>query len=150
MNPVKPPPPLLGALLRMPVDVVHRRILEALHERGFDDLVPAHLAVLRWPGPDGERPVDLAAQANMSKQALNYLLGQLEALGYLERRSDPADLRSKRVYVTERGESTREVIRDAVREVEREWAEALGAEDLEQLRGLLTRLVQVIQSDGGG
>jgi DNA-binding MarR family transcriptional regulator len=131
----------------MPLDVIQRRIIEALHEHGFDDLVAAHLSVLRWPGPHGERPVELAAQANMTKQALNYLLGQLETRGYLERRSDPDDLRSKRVYVTDRGEATREVIRDAVREVEAEWAAELGAEDLEQLRALLTRLAPVVQRD---
>src|SRR5215213_4966892 len=132
------PPPLLGALLRMPLDVIHRRIVDALHVHGFDDLVPAHLAVLRYPGPNGERPVELAAQANMSKQALNYLLGQLETRGYLERRYDPEDLRSKRVYLTDRGDSTREIIRDAVREVEAEWAAELGVDDLERLRELLT------------
>jgi DNA-binding MarR family transcriptional regulator len=141
------PPPLLGALLRIPLHVIQRRIVDALHEHGFDDLVAAHLAVLRYPGPNGERPVDLAAQANMTKQALNYLLGQLEARGYLERRSDPDDLRSKRVYLTDRGEATREVIRDAVREVEAEWAAELGAEDLEQLRALLARLAVVVHKD---
>jgi DNA-binding MarR family transcriptional regulator len=103
--------------------------------------------VLRYPGPNGERPVDLAAQANMTKQALNYLLGQLETLGYLERRYDPEDLRSKRVYLTDLGESTREVIRGAVREVEAEWAAELGAEDLERLRALLARLATVVQKD---
>jgi DNA-binding MarR family transcriptional regulator len=131
----------------MPLEVIQRRMLNALHEHGFDDLVPAHLSVLRYPGPDGQRPVDLAAQANMSKQALNYLLGQLEARGYLERRGDPDDPRSRRVYLTERGESTRQVIRDAVREVETEWAAELGAEDLERLRALLTRLSIVVRQD---
>jgi DNA-binding MarR family transcriptional regulator len=141
------PPPLLGALLRMPLAVIQRRIIEALHEHGFDDLVAAHLAVLRYPGPGGERPSELAAQANMTKQALNYLLGQLETRGYLERRSDPDDLRSKRVYLTDRGEATREVIRDAVRGVEAEWATQLGAEDLEQLRAMLTRLASIVEKD---
>ena len=134
----------MGALLRIPLEVIHRRIIEALHEHGFDDLVLAHMAVLRYPGVNGQRPVDLAAEANMSKQALNYLLGQLEERGYVERRDDPDDQRSKRVYFTERGESTREVIRDAVRDVEAEWAAELGAEDLEQLRALLQRLALVV------
>ena len=146
-QPSATPPPLLGALLRMPLDVIERRIVDALHEHGFDDLVAAHLSILRWPGPHGERPVDLAAQANMTKQALNYLLGQLETRGYLERRSDPDDLRSKRVYLTERGDATREIIRDAVREVEAEWAAELGADDLEQLRALLARLATVVRTD---
>ena len=128
----------------MPGDVITRRIIENLHRHGFADLVPAHLAVLRYPGPDGKRPVEIAAEANMSKQATNYLLGQLESLGYLERRDDPHDLRSKRVYLTDRGESTREVIRAAVRAVEEEWAAELGAKDIEQLRALLVRLAAVV------
>jgi DNA-binding MarR family transcriptional regulator len=106
---------------------------------------PAHLSVLRYPGPNGQRPVELAAQANMTRQAINYLLGQLESRGYLERRHDPTDVRSTRVYVTARGEATREVIRAAVKEVEAEWAAELGADDLEQLRALLLRLMTVVQ-----
>jgi DNA-binding MarR family transcriptional regulator len=147
MHMTKPPvpPPLLGALLRIPLDVIQRRIVAALREHGFDDLGPAHLPVLRYPGPEGKRPVELAAEANMSKQAMNYLLGQLEALGYLERRTDPGDGRFKRVYMTARGDATREVIRDAVREVEAEWADELGARDLDQLRTLLTRLTAVVE-----
>jgi DNA-binding MarR family transcriptional regulator len=143
------PPPLIGALLRMPVDVIQRRIIDGLHERGFTDLVPAHMAVLRYPGPEGKRPVELAAQANMTKQAVNYLLGQLETLGYLERRPDPEDLRSKRVYLTDRGEATRKAIRDTVRDVEAAWAEELGGDELEQLRALLVRLVGVVQKSEG-
>ena len=72
-------PPLIGALLRMPVDVVRQRMLERLHEHGFDDLVGAHLGVLQYPGPQGLRPSDLATQLRMSKQALNYLLGNSSA-----------------------------------------------------------------------
>ena len=29
-------PPLIGALLRMPVDAVRRQMIERLHEHGFD------------------------------------------------------------------------------------------------------------------
>ena len=124
----------------MPLEVIQRRIIEGLHEHGFDDLGPAHLPVLRYRGPDGKRPVELAAEANLSKLAMNYLLGQLEALGYLERRDDPDDGRFTRVYLTDRGDSTREVIRAAVRDVEAEWANEMGPRDLEKLRTLLTQL----------
>src|SRR6202000_1124854 len=95
--------PLLGALMRMPVVEIGRRMLASLHEQGFDDLIPAHLIVLRWHGPDGKRPVEVAEQTGMSKQALNYLLGQLEEAGYLERVEDPDDRRSKRIRTTKRG-----------------------------------------------
>jgi DNA-binding MarR family transcriptional regulator len=76
----------------------------------------------------------------MSKQALGYLLGELERLGYLERRPDPDDLRSKRVDLTRRGESAIRVIREAVGEVETTWAQQLGPKRFAELRGLLVDL----------
>ena len=115
-------------------------MLESLHAHGFDDLDPHHLNVLQYPGPDGVRPSELAAQLRISKQALNYKLGELERLGYLERRPDADDLRSRRIFLTARGNELVPVIRDAVRETEREWAAALGADRLEQLRALLLEL----------
>jgi DNA-binding MarR family transcriptional regulator len=133
-------PPLIGALLRMPVDMVRRRMLERLHERGFADLVNAHLIVVQYPGPQGMRPSELAARLGVSKQALNYLLGELERLGYIERRPDPEDMRSKRIVVTQRGDSVAAVIREAVGEMEQEWAQKLGPKRFAQLRTLLLEL----------
>src|SRR5438094_8009667 len=130
-------PPLIGALLRIPWEDVQRHMLERLHERGFDDLDAAHLNVFQYPGPQGARPSQLAARLRISKQALNYLLGELERLGYLERRPDPDDLRSKRVALTSRGIAAVDAIRAAVADVESAWAERLGAERFTQLRNLL-------------
>ena len=130
--------------MRMPVDEIRRRMLAALHEQGFDDLIPAHLIVLRWPGPDGLRPVEVAGQTGMSKQALNYLLGQLEETGYLERVDDPDDRRSKRIRVTKRGWAAGKVMRAAVGEVEQEFVDAHGKKELANLLELLTRLNVVL------
>lgn len=90
------------------------------------------------------RPSELAAQLRMSKQALNYLLRQLERLGYLERRQDPDDRRSKRIVLTQRGASTIPVIRGAVSELETTWAQQLGAERFTELRDLLIELNQLV------
>jgi DNA-binding MarR family transcriptional regulator len=135
-------PPLIGALLRLPWEAVQRRMLERLHERGFDDLDAAHLNVFQFPGPQGTRPSELAARLRISKQALNYLLGELERLEYLERRPDPDDLRSKRVAITPRGVSAIGVIREAVGEVETGWAQQLGPKRFAQLRSILLDLNQ--------
>jgi DNA-binding MarR family transcriptional regulator len=137
-------PPLLGALLRVPLDAIRARMLDTLHRAGFTDVVAAHLTILRYPGPHGLRPVEVAANSGMTRQAANYLLGQLEQLGYLERRPDPDDPRAKRIHMTERGAEAGRTIRAAVREMEDEWAQELGREDLEQLRTLLTRLYAVV------
>lgn len=133
-------PPLIGALLRMPWEQVLRRMLARLHENGFDDLDAPHLNVLLYPGPQGARPSELAARRGMSKQAVNYLLGELERLGYVERRADPDDRRSKRVALTRRGTRAAHTIRDAVAEVERDWAAQLGKKRFAELRGLLLEL----------
>jgi len=133
-------PPLIGALLRMPWEAVQRRILERLHGRGFDDIDAAHLHVFQYPGPQGVRPTELADRLRMSKQALNYLLGGLERLGYLERRPDPDDLRSRRIELTARGTSAIGVVREAVGELETDWAQQLGPERFAELRDLLLEL----------
>ena len=133
-------PPMIGALLRMPWEAVQRHMLARLHERGFDDLDAAHLNVFQYPGPQGARPSELASRLRMTKQALNYLLGELERLGYLERRPDPDDLRSKRVALTRRGTTAIRGSRDAVAEVETAWAEQLGPERFAQLRAMLLDL----------
>ena len=136
--------------MRMPVDEIRVRMLAALHEHGFGDLLPAHLIILRWPGPDGLRPIEIAGQTGMSKQALHYLLGQLEETGYLERVDDPDDGRSKRVRVTRRGLEAGRVMRAAVGEVEGKFVEAYGVEELERLLDLLRRLNSVLGTRPAG
>ncbi len=142
MNVVEPAagPPLIGALMRMPVDAVYRRMLGDLYERGFTDLVHAHFAVLRYPGPDGRRPSDLAAEAGMTKQAMNYLLGQLERSGYLTREDNPDDRRSRRVRLTKRGHAVAQILRATVTNIEAELEHELGPKPLAQLRKLLADL----------
>ena len=133
-------PPLIGALLRIPWEAVQQHMLDCLLERGFDDFDRAYFAVFRYPGPQGARPTDVATQVGISKQALNYLLRELERLGYLEREPHPDDLRSKRIVLTERGIAAVGVIRDAVAEMEAAWEQRLGPKRFAQLRNLLLEL----------
>jgi DNA-binding MarR family transcriptional regulator len=115
-------------------------MLDRLHERGFTDLEPAHLNVFQYPGPQGAKPSELAARLRISKQALNYVLGELERLGYVEREPDAEDRRSKRIALTPRAVSAIGVIRDAVDEVETMWAKQLGTRRFARLRDLLLEL----------
>jgi DNA-binding MarR family transcriptional regulator len=131
---------MIGALLRAPWEAVQRRMLERLHEAGFADLDSAHMNVFQYPGPQGTRPSELAARLGMTKQALNYLLGELERLGYIGREPDPDDLRSKRVVLTDRGTAAIRVIREAVAEVETTWSQQIGPERFAEFRSLLLEL----------
>src|SRR3954470_23806470 len=133
-------PPMIGALLRTPWEAVQRRMLERLHDHGFADLDFAHLNVFQYPGPQGARPSDLAARLGVTKQALNYLLGELERLDYLEPQQDDDGRRSKRVALTGRGADAIRIIREAVAEVETTWAQQLRPERFAQFRALLHAL----------
>src|SRR6476619_1055303 len=97
---VAPNEMLIGALLRVPAQAIHRRIIGALNAGGFDELRVPHMAVLQFPGPDGVRPGVLAERAGMSKQAMNQLLRSLEGLGYLVRSGAPDRGRARIIRFT--------------------------------------------------
>jgi DNA-binding MarR family transcriptional regulator len=131
---------LIGALLRVPGQAIHRRIINELNAVGFADLHLPHMAVLQYPGPDGVRPGTLAERAGMSKQAMNQLLGSLEGLGYIVRSDAPDQGRARIVHFTKRGHAAYSKIHDILRDIEREWSTELGPKDFAQLKELLSRV----------
>ncbi len=128
---------LIGALLRYPARAVQRRLIEGLNQAGFDDLRLPHMSVLQYPGPDGVRPSVLAERADMSKQAMNQLLGSLERLGYIERQDAPGRGRARVVLLTDRGHAAWELLEDLLVEVEEEWRDVLGDQRFIQLKEIL-------------
>ena len=141
-----PPLPPVGALLRRPAVVVRHEVMASLREAGFDDVLPAHLGVFQHPGPDGQRPGVLALRTNASKQAMNHLLHQLEAGGYIFRESHPDDRRTRVVRLTDRGWSALAVIRQTMARVETEWCEALGEDVYSGLAHALEQLQDVLEA----
>src|SRR5689334_19925372 len=128
---------LIGALLRVPAQTIHRRIIADLNAAGFDDLRLPHIAVLQFPGPDGVRPSTLAERAGMSKQAMNQLLRSLEGLGYIVRSDVPDEGGARIIRFTKRGHAAFSKIIDILHEVERAWSTELGPRRFAQLKELL-------------
>jgi DNA-binding MarR family transcriptional regulator len=139
-SPVRAKDILIGALLRVPAEAIHRRIVRELNGAGFEGISLPHIAVFRYPGPDGVRPGVLAERAGMSKQAMNRLLGSLEELGYLVRSDAPDEGRARIVRFTKRGHAAWARALEVLREIEREWRTELGPKDLAQLKELLFRV----------
>jgi DNA-binding MarR family transcriptional regulator len=133
---------LIGALLRVPSQAIHRRIIAELNAAGFEELRLPHMAVLQFPGPDGARPIELAERAGMSKQAMNQLLRSLEGVGYIERASAPHQGRARIVRLTDRGHAAYAKIHAILRAIEEEWKAELGLEAFARLKGLLLRVWQ--------
>jgi DNA-binding MarR family transcriptional regulator len=132
-------PPFVGALLRQCWRRVRDRIQDAVRGAGFNDLQEAHLAVFTYPLPDGVRPADLARRMGMSPQATNYLITQVEALGYFERRAAKGSDR-RLVYLTARGWQVGETIFACLRELQEEWADEVGQQKFAQFMDVLRRL----------
>lgn len=143
--------PPVAVLLRRPAVLIRHEIMAGLQEAGFDDILPAHLGVFQYPGPEGQRPGVLAVRTLASKQAMNHLLHQLETGGYILREAHPRDRRTRVVRLTERGWAAVSVIRETAMRVEAEWADALGQETYLQLRRSLARLEAVLDgADAAG
>jgi DNA-binding MarR family transcriptional regulator len=128
---------MIGSLLRFPHEVVMARMLAALNEQGHE-LSPTELRVLLYPGPDGKRPIDLARQCDMTRQAMNYVLSSLESRGYIER--DAATASTSVVHLTDRGWELIPVIRNCIATIEKEWTLHLGRRRFEALRSTLLDL----------
>jgi DNA-binding MarR family transcriptional regulator len=137
---VAPSEMLIGALLRVPAQAIHRRIINELNAAGFEELRVPHMAVLQFPGPDGVRPGLLAERAGASKQAMNQLLRSLEGLGYLARSDAPDEGRARIVRLTKRGRAAYAKIHEILRDIEREWSAELGPRQFTQLKELLLRV----------
>ena len=129
---------LIGALLRVPAQAIHRRLIGEFNRAGFDELRLPHIAVLQFPGPDGVSPGTLAERAGMSKQAMNQLLRSLEALGYIVRSDAPDEGRMRIVRYTKRGRAADAKIHDILRDIEHEWSAELGSKHFAQLKELLS------------
>ena len=131
---------LIGALLRVPAQAIHCRIIKELNAAGFEELRVPHMAVLQFPGPDGVRPSSLAGRSGMSKQAMNQLLRSLEGLGYIVRSDAPDEGRARIIRFTKRGRAAYAKAHDILRDIEREWSDELGCKDFAELKRLLCRV----------
>ncbi len=116
-------------------------MLAALAEKGFDDVNEAHFVLFQLPPPDGERPSDLAKRNGMSKQAMNHLLGQLEKLGYLERRRERPNGHPT-VHLTDRGWQVMESNVNTMLDREVEWERQLGKRRFAELKAALYELTK--------
>jgi len=134
---------MLGILLRTPWQAIRIRIHRELVAAGFEDVRPRDLAVLQWPGPDGLRSIDIAANGGMSKQAVKPLVDHLEARGYLERVPDPDDHRAQRIHTTRRGEQLLDTAAKIITNIEHEIADQLGSATHAQLRAILEELARI-------
>src|SRR6476469_4405336 len=139
--------PLIGLLVRL-VSQRHSHDIEmALRHAGFDDIRPAHANVFPFVPATGITVSELAELAQVRKQTMAQAVEQLERLGYVERRPNPRDRRSRLVFLTPRGASVPPVTHAAAARVEERWSALTSPEELEALRASLLRLLAGLRDE---
>jgi DNA-binding MarR family transcriptional regulator len=141
-----PTRPLIGLLLRLLYQHYAQDIDAALREAGFGDIRPPHANVFPFVPAEGITVSGLAELARVRKQTMAQAVDQLERMGYVERRPNPDDRRSRLVFLTERGEAVRPVTHATAARVEERWAELTSPEELEALRASLLRLLTELRA----
>jgi len=103
--------------------------------------------VFPFVGPEGITVSGLAGLAGVRKQTMAQAIEQLERMGYVERRPNPNDRRSRLVFLTPRGESVKPVTHVTAARVEERWAELTSPEELEALRASLLHLLTELRAE---
>jgi len=132
-------PPYVGALLRVSLMEVRRRLLRALARRGYRDISAAHLVAFSYPFPDGVKPSELATRGNQSKQAINHMLADLEVSGFVVRKPG-TDGGRRRVYLTARGKKVVEICQQEMIALQKEWSAQVGKKQFEMFLKVLRRM----------
>jgi DNA-binding MarR family transcriptional regulator len=107
------------------------RILDYVNRHGFPALRMAHLHVPRNLDLEGTRVTELAARAEMSKQAMSEIVDECVAMGLIRRLPDPTDRRAKIVGFTPRGLELIAAVRAALTAAQREMRTIIGSDTLD-------------------
>ncbi len=131
--------------------------LFAIAFRALMDRVHAQLAARGYPDVGSgfgyvllearERPLtgnEVAQLLGVTKQAASKLIDAMERANYLERYDHPDDARSKLLRITPKGKRLLRTVEEIYRQLEGEWAEAIGMRELSRLRSDLTRALRAL------
>ena len=110
-------------------------------QRGYSDIREPHYQIFGNIRMGGIRLTELASRAQLSLAATSELVNDLETLGYLTRRPDPADGRAKLIDLTDRGRTLLGDAGDRVADIEGRWSSAVGARKFDDMCATMQRLL---------
>lgn len=135
--------PDLGHLLLASQRTLASEVVDALAERGIDDVRPGYVAVfLHIDRRSGTRLTELARRAGITKQGMMLAVDDLESRGYLRRVPDRVDGRAKVVRLTTRGRVCATECRRAVATVEARTRRVVGDRRYDAMREALDRIIE--------
>lgn len=109
---------------------------------GYKKFKMAYMPVLMGISADGTSNNALAKHARVTKQAMSKVAKELQELGYIKTKVDPADKRSTIFMLTDRGKKLVIEARLAVKELMDEYRAVFGAKEYDQTINLLIRIIE--------
>jgi DNA-binding MarR family transcriptional regulator len=114
-------------------------------EAGFGDLRDPHMQIFGNVRMGGVRLTELADRAQLSLAATSELVNDLEEMGYLVRRPDPADGRAKLIDLTNRGADAMAAAGHRVADIEQRWSKLVGAKEFGHMCRTMQRLLDELE-----
>jgi DNA-binding MarR family transcriptional regulator len=130
----------LGVLSAHALAAFQEQLYSRLTEAGHTQLRRRHGAVMAYLDPGGTRASDLADRSGTHKQVIGTLVDELETLGYVTRRPDPADRRAKLIVPTELGREQIRVASAIIAEIEQSYADRVGADRFAAFKQVFTEI----------
>jgi len=106
----------------------------------FRQLRGSHRRILQMIPGEGIRITDLAAMAQMTKQALGEFADWLEQSGFVRSQRDDADRRVRRLFRTDLGDKAADAAQRAIASVEAQWRQEIGPELYDAMKKALRQL----------
>ena len=121
----------IGQLLVQLTRLFQADLFGLLVDAGLTDARVPHTHVTAYIKAEGSRLSELAGMARMTLPAMSELVDDLQRLGIVERRPDPADGRAKLICLTDSGWEAMRIARRVIGEIEADYAERVGQEPFE-------------------
>lgn len=134
----------LIALVDRAYRALHSDMIKEAHNRGHGMLQPAHHAVFSTLSSSGDRAIDMAARAGITRQSMGEIVRDMVALGLLEMRTDPADRRAKLVTYTQAGRDIAQSGFRYIMELEKSFTDEFGEKEYALVRHALDRMVALL------
>lgn len=132
--------PDIGVLSAHLLSSFHKELFTRLAEAGHEHLRPRHGAIMAYIAPDGTRASELSERSGQHKQVVGTLIDELEHLGYVVRRPDPADRRAKLVVPTEAGRDQMVQAAKIIAGIEARFARQVGPERFAEFKKVFAEI----------
>lgn len=135
-------------------DIFPEKLISIIHRANMSRLEPQlksygigsgqFMFLLRLYCTEGINQDELSADLGFDKATTTRALTKLEKEGFIYRKLDESDKRSKKIYITDKAQSVRTEIQKLSKEWDEKLFEGFSEEEKENMKSFLVRMVENI------